>query len=218
LDATLCEAGMAIAEQIGREAELRPDHEPQVNVNGIEELVADKGYHSGAVLQRVKSYEVGSYIPKKQQKGRRDWQGKSAEQQAVYENRRRVRSEYGKSLLRRRGELVERSFAHCYETGGMRRCHLRGRDNILKRQLVHVGAFNLSLILRQLLGAGTPRELRNRLGTRLVHVLLLLSPQNAHHRFCRNRIGAVEARHFVRSRTWQCRTSCGKPASSTTDC
>ena len=153
-----------MAELAGREAELRPDHEPKVNVNGIEELVTDKGYHSGAVLQRVKSYEVRSYIPEKQQKGRRNWQGKAAEQQAVYENRRRVRSEYGKSLLRRRGELVERSFAHCYETGGMRRCHLRGRDNILKRQLVHVGAFNLSLILRQLLGAGTPRELRNRSG------------------------------------------------------
>ena len=53
LDATLCEAGMTLAELAGREAELRPDHEPQVNVNGIEELVADKGYHSGAVLQRV---------------------------------------------------------------------------------------------------------------------------------------------------------------------
>ena len=62
------------------------------------------------------------------------------------------------------GELIERSFAHCYETGGMRRCHLRGRENILKRQLVHVGAFNLSLILRKLLGAGTPRELKNRAG------------------------------------------------------
>ena len=77
---------------------------------------------------------------------------------------RRVRGSYGKSLLRRRGELVERSFAHCYETGGMRRCHLRGHENILKRQLVHVGAFNLSLILRKLLGAGTPRELKNRAG------------------------------------------------------
>ncbi len=148
LEATLCEAGMTVAELADREAELRPDQEPQVNVNGIEELVTDKGYHSGAVLQRVKHYEVHSYIPEKQQKGRRNWQGKPAEQQAVYENRRRVQSEYGKSLLRRRGELVERSFAHCYETGGLRRCHLRGRDNILKRQLVHVGAFNLSLILR----------------------------------------------------------------------
>jgi hypothetical protein len=65
---------------------------------------------------------------------------------SVYQNRRRVRGSYGKSLLRRRGELVERSFAHCYDTGGMRRTHLRGHENILKRQLVHVGAFNLSLI------------------------------------------------------------------------
>ena len=209
---------MTLAELAGREAELRPDHEPKVNVNGGEELVADKGYHSGAVLQRVKSYEVCSYIPEKQQKGRRNWQGKQAEQQAVYENRRRVRSEDGKSLLRRRGELVERSFAHCYETGGLRRCHLRGRDNIMKRQLVHVGAFNLGLILRQLLGAGTPRELRNRRGTRILQVFLLLSRRNVHHRSCRNRIGAAEAGHFERSRTRQCRTSCRKSASSTTDC
>ena len=91
--------------------------------------------------------------------------------------RRRVRGKYGKSLLRRRGELIERSFVHCYETGSMRRCHLRGRENILKRQLIHVGAFNLSLILRKLLGAGTPRELKNRAGrvfSRLVRCLLHL--------------------------------------------
>jgi hypothetical protein len=112
----------------------------------------------------MKGYGVRSYIPEKKQKGQRHWKGKQAERQAVYANRRRVRGEYGKSLLRRRGELVERSFAHCYETGGMRRCHLRGNKNILKRQLLHVGAFNLSLILRKLLGAGTPRELKNRAG------------------------------------------------------
>jgi transposase len=175
LDETLSEAGMAVAEQVGREAKLRPDEAPKVNVGGIEELVADKGYHSGAVLQRAKSYEVRTYIPEKKQKGQRNWTGKQAEQQAVYANRRRVRGEYGKSLLRRRGELVERSFAHCYETGGMRRCHLRGNKNILKRQLIHVGAFNLSLILRKLLGAGTPRELKNRAGqvfSRLLRFLL----------------------------------------------
>src|SRR5271167_4815921 len=194
-------AGMTVAELAGREAELRPDHEPKVNVNGIEELVADKGYHSGAVLQRVKSYEVSSYIPEKQQKGRRNWQGKAEEQQAVYENRRRVRSEYGKSLLRRRGELVERSFAHCYETGGMRRCHLRGRDNILKRQLVHVGAFNLSLILRQLLGAGTPRELRNRSGQLVLSLLLLLWSENGQQRCRSGRISASVAKYIERSRT-----------------
>lgn len=164
LDETLCEAGEQVAEQIQREAESRPQDKPKVHLQGIEELVTDKGYHSSAVVQRMKSYKVRSYIPEKKQKGRRDWQGQRAEQQAVYQNRRRVRGEYGKSLLRRRGELIERSFAHCYETGGMRRCHLRGRENILKRQLVHVGAFNLSLILRKLLGAGTPRELKNRAG------------------------------------------------------
>ena len=92
----------------------------------------------------------------------------------MYANRRRVRGSYGKSLLRRRGELVERSFAHCYETGGMRRCHLRGHENILKRQLIHVGAFNLSLILRKLLGAGTPRELKNRAGRVFSRLLCFL--------------------------------------------
>ncbi len=174
LDETLCEAGEQVAEQIGREAELRPQEEPKVNLGGIEELVTDKGYHSGAVVERVKSYKVRSYIPEKKQKGQRHWQGQRGEQQAVYENRRRVRGENGKSLLRRRGELIERSFAHCYETGGLRRCYLRGRENILKRQLIHVGAFNLSLILRKLLGAGTPRELRNRAGRVFSQLLRLL--------------------------------------------
>jgi hypothetical protein len=53
----------------------------------------------------------------------------------------------------------------------MRRTHLRQHTNILKRQLIHVGAFNLSLILRKLIGAGTPREWRN--GTRQSLFLLL---------------------------------------------
>ena len=175
LDETLSEAGMAVAELVGREAELRPDDPPKVNMNGIEEVVADKGYHSGAVAQRVKSYGVRSYISEKKQKGRRHWAGKAEQQQAVYQNRQRVRGEYGKSLLRRRGELVERSFAHCYETGGMRRTHLRGHPNILKRQLIHVGAFNLSLILRKLMGAGTPREWRNRCGLLLLRLWLVLT-------------------------------------------
>jgi hypothetical protein len=136
-----------------------------------------RGVSSMADFQVFKewAYIETFVIPEKKPKGRRDWQGQRAEQQAVYENRRRVRGKYGKSLLRRRGELIERSFAHCYETGGMRRCHLRGRENILKRQLVHVGAFNLSLILRKLLGAGTPRELKNRAGQVFSRLLRSLS-------------------------------------------
>ena len=163
-------------------------------------------------------YGVRSYIPEKKQKGRRNWAGKPAEQQAVYANRRRVRGEYGKSLLRRRGELVERSFAHCYETGGMRRCHLRGRDNILKRQLVHVGAFNLSLILRKLLGAGTPRELKNRAGqvfSRLLRFLLCLGKAVSRIRLRSPAAGAW------RGPSWPCRTPDHRPrflSSSATDC
>jgi transposase len=176
LDETLVEAGMAVAGLVQRAIRLHPEEKPRVNLHGVEELVADKGYHSGAVLKRVKSYQLRSYIAEKRQKGKRKWQGKGEEQQAVYANRQRVRGQYGKSLLRRRGELVERSFAHCYETGGLRRCHVRGRKNILKRELVHVAAFNLSLAMRQILaGPGTPRELRNRAKTLIFNFLLWLT-------------------------------------------
>jgi transposase len=64
--------------------------------------------------------------------------------------------------MRRRGEYIERSFAHLYETGAMRRTHLRGRDNIRKRILIHASAFNLSLVLRGLFEAGTPRGFQGR--------------------------------------------------------
>ncbi len=119
----------------------------------------------------MKDLDVRTYIPERKQAGKRNWDGKQSEQQAVEANQNRVTGDYGKQLLRRRGELVERSFAHGYETGGMRRCTLRGRDNILKRLLIHVGAFNLGLVLRNMAGAGTPRELRNR-AARLVLRLL----------------------------------------------
>ena len=217
LDETLSEAGIAVAELVGREAELRPDDEPKVNLKGIEELVADRGYHSGAVVKRVKSYEVRSYIPEKRQRGRRNWRGKQAEQQAVYQNRRRVRGSYGKSLLRRRGELVERSFAHCYETGGMRRTHLRKHQNILKRQLIHIGAFNLSLILRQMLGAGKPREWKNRGGLLFLFVYLL-TRREARNQFCRSQNATSRTKSLARLRSRTFRWRCSKLASCTTGC
>jgi transposase len=167
---TLVQAGENVAELIRTEAS---NQNPQVHLQGIQEVVSDKGYHSGAVLVAMKSADVRTYLPEKKQKGQRHWQGKPEQQQAVYENRRRVNRAYGKSLLRKRGELIERSFAHCYDTGGMRRTHLRGQQNILKRLLIHVGAFNLSLIFRSLLGSGTPRELRNR-QSRLIFVFSFL--------------------------------------------
>jgi len=158
---TLAQAGENAAELLETDA---TNQKPQMHVRGIEEVVTDKGYHSGEVLVKMHGTAVRTYISEKKQNGQRPWEGKHEQQQAVYANRRRVKGAYGKRLLRKRGELIERSFAHCYDTGGMRRTHLRGRKNILKRLLIHVGAFNLSLIFRSLLGAGTPRELRNRLG------------------------------------------------------
>lgn len=156
---TLAEAGEAVAELIEHEAATAPEEEPRVNLGGVEEVVADKGYHSGAVLQDLHGVDCRSYIPEPE-RGRRSWEGKEEEQKQVYANRRRIRGARGKRLQRKRSELTERSMAHMYETGGMRRVHLKGRDNILKRLLVHAGGFNLALIMRKLVGIGKPRRLQ----------------------------------------------------------
>ena len=124
----------------------------------MEEVVADKGYHSNETLADFAEMEIRSYVSEPK-RGRRCWRGREQEQRAVYGNRRRIRGERGKGLLRKRGELLERPFAHYLDSGGMRRVHLRGRGNILKRLLIQVCGFNLGLVLRQLLGRGTPRGL-----------------------------------------------------------
>jgi transposase len=167
---TLAETAQNLAHLIEREAEKAPDQEPQLSGEPLAEIVCDKGYHSNDTVLKVQRAPARSYIPEPK-RPRRNWAGKADEQKAVYANRRRVQGNYGKRLLKKRGELIERSFAHCYETGAMRRVYLRGHENVLKRQLIHVGAFNLSLIFRQTLGAGTPRELRNR-PSRLIFVIL----------------------------------------------
>ncbi|MFN8066600.1 MAG: transposase [Vicinamibacterales bacterium] len=92
---------------------------------------------------------------------------------AVYANRRRIRRPRGRGLLRRRGAILERPNAHLYETGGLRRTHLRGHANILKRLLVHAGGFNLGLLMRTICGVGTPRGLQGRVAA-LVTLLVTL--------------------------------------------
>lgn len=157
---TLAEAGTTVAELIEREAATRPAEKPEVNLGGVEEVVADKGYHSGPVLKEMQAAGVRTYIPEKKQAGKRHWVGKEDERDVVYANRQRLQRPKGKRLLRKRGELIERTFAHCYDTGGMRRTHLRKHHNILKRLLVHVAGMNLGLLLRSLYGVGTPRGLQ----------------------------------------------------------
>jgi transposase len=164
---TVCEAGEQIATVAGEEKGAA------VNLEGPKEIVLDKGYHSNEVLAELASWKVRSYCSEPD-RGRRRWEGKKEEQAAVYANRRRIRGERGKRLLRQRGEKVERSFAHCYETGGMRRVHLRHHPNILKRLLVHVAAFNLGLVMRQLLGRGTPRGLQGSEAALFLALLRLL--------------------------------------------
>jgi len=131
----------------------------RVHPNPVEEMVADKGYHSNETMTDFVELEIRSYVSEPD-RDNRDWEDKHAERDAVYANRRRIRGERGKRLLRKRGELIERSFAHVLETGGMRRVHLRGRINVLKRMLLQVGGFNLSLVMRKLIGRGTPRGLQ----------------------------------------------------------
>jgi transposase len=182
---TLPAAGFAVAEQIDTPT---AQGSYKVHEQGLCELVTDKGYHSGAGLAEM-SESVRTYVSIPQQP-RRNWKGKAEQQAAVYANRRRVEGERGKSLLRRRGELLERPFAHQYETGAMRRLPVRGRGNVAKRVLLQAAAFNLALILRSITKAGTPKglaDLKRKVILALFRLLGALSalyaPLTAHKRF-----------------------------------
>ena len=139
------------------------------------EVVADKGYHSNQALVDLEAVGVRSYISEPD-RGHRQWKDNPEARDAVYRNRRRIRGERGKRLLRQRGELLERPFAHLYETGGMRRVYLRGHQNILKRILLHAAAMNLGLLMRTLFGVGTPRSLQGRVAALFAVVWSLVRP------------------------------------------
>ena len=123
------------------------------------ELVADKGYHSRDGLKDLEDGAWKSRIAEKKQPDVSRWHGDEEARRAVYNNRARLRSGVAKEAFRLRAELVERSFALTLDRGGMRRAWLRGCENLHKRYLVHVAGYNLGLIMRLLVGAGTPREL-----------------------------------------------------------
>jgi transposase len=163
---TIVETAKAAVEQLDA---AQPDvEEPQQ----LEEIIADKGYHSNETMVGLESADIRSYIAEPD-RGRRDWSEAPEAQAPVYRNRRRMRGTRGRRLMRRRGEYIERSFAHLYETGGMRRTHLRGHQNILKRLLIHAGGFNLGLLIRSILGVGTPRGLQGRVAAAITTLLVL---------------------------------------------
>ena len=163
---TIRQTAVAAADQV-EDAQAQVD-DPQL----LEEIVADKGYHSNETMVDLQAVGIRSYISEPD-RGRRDWSEVPDAQAPVYANRRRKRGTRGKVLLRARAELVERSFAHVYDTGGMRRTHLRRHENILKRLLIHAGGFNLGLVMRHLFGVGKPRRLQGAPSAALALILRL---------------------------------------------
>ncbi len=167
---TIIETAIAAAEQV-EDAQVDVE-EPQT----LEEMVGDKGYHSNQTMVDLDEVGIRSYVAEPD-RGRRDWSEEPEAQTLVYGNRRRIRGRRGRRLMRQRGERIERSFAHLYDTGGMRRTHLRGHENILKRLLIHAGGFNLGLLVRAILGVGTPRGLQgaaDRAFAMLLHMVQLV--------------------------------------------
>ena len=164
---TIIETAIAAAEQV---------EDAQANVDdrqSLEEIVGDKGYHSNQTLIDLDAVGIRSYVSEPD-RGRRDWSKDPEARAPVYGNRRRMRGRRGRRLMRQRGERIERSFAHLYDTGGMRRTHLRGHTNILKRLLIHAGGFNLGLVMRHLIGIGTPRGLQGRVAAVLATLGVLM--------------------------------------------
>jgi hypothetical protein len=128
------------------------------------ELVADKGYHSREVLKSLEDGPWKTRVAEPDRPGLNSWRGDHAARRAVYNNRARISTAIGRAAGRLRTELVERSFEHTLNRGGMRRVWLRGLENVQKRYLLHVAGFNLALLMRKLLGHGTPKGWAGRAG------------------------------------------------------
>jgi transposase len=167
---TVIEAGLAVADLI---AEKTPEGKFDVHPEGVEEVVADKGYHSNDVMVGLAEMEVRSYVAEPD-RGPRNWEGKTAEKEAVYGNRRRITGDRGKRLQRQRGERIERNFAHQFDTGGLDRLYVRGLENVHKKFLIQAAACNLALLLRSTYGSGKPRAAHDRAAEVLLIILAVI--------------------------------------------
>ena len=167
---TVIEAGVAVASLV---AETTPEGNYPVHPDGVKEVVADKGYHSNDVAVALRDLEVRTYIAEPE-RGERNWNGKAAEKEAVYANRRRVRGEHGKHLQRGRGEKIERNFAHQFDTGGMDRLWVRGRENVHKKLLIQAAACNLALLMRSIYGVGKPKAAHDQLRRAVFAILAFI--------------------------------------------
>jgi len=167
VEASLTEAEANLQTAQGGDAATQPEDPapteeegpPARNSRPRRKVLADKGYHKGTLLRRLKAQRYRTYIPERRQAGRRRWTDKGGTPTAVafHQNRARGSRPLGKRYHRWRAERVERTFAHVCETGGARRTRLRGRANVAKRYLLQAAAANLALVMRTLYGLGTPR-------------------------------------------------------------
>lgn len=170
VEGTVIEAGVAVAGLIATET---PEGKQEVHPDGVREVVADKGYHSNNVAVGLSEIHVRTYIAEPE-RGARQWEGRHAEKQAVYANRRRIRGERGKRLQRQRGEKIERNFAPQFDSGGMDRLYVRGLENVHKKLLLQAAACNLALLMRSLHGAGKPRAAHHRVVEAVFAILAFL--------------------------------------------
>lgn len=168
---TVVEAGIAVAELIKVKSE---DGSWPVDEGGVQEVVADKGYHSNEVLVGMTECEVRTYVAEPN-RGERNWKGKPEAKAAVYGNRRRIQGNRGKQLQRQRGERIERNFAHQFDTGGMDRLWVRGRQNVHKKLLIQAAACNLALLMRLRHGCGKPKAAHDRLAGLIFALWVLMA-------------------------------------------
>ena len=123
------------------------------------EVVADKGYHSNKTMTETEDRRLRTYVSEPN-RGHRNWKRNRDAQKPTYANRRRIRRNRGKQLLRQRRERLERGFAHLLASGGLRRVHVRGQEEIRKRILNQAATFNLGLLMSKRFGFGTLRALQ----------------------------------------------------------
>jgi len=167
---TVIDAAIAVAELI---VEKTPEGKYEVHPDGVQEVVADKGYHSNDVVLGLAEMEVRTYIAEPD-RGTRNWNGKAAEKAAVYGNRRRIHGDRGRGLQRLRGERIERNFAHQFDTGGLDRLWVRGKENVHKKFLIQAAACNLALLMRSMYGSGKPRAAHNAVIEAILTILAVM--------------------------------------------
>ena len=121
-------------------------------------LTADKGYFAIEEIARIQEFDIRTVIGDANAARRRKEGMAAPLRKSLHRAACALKSQSGKALLRKRGMHLERSFEHVLDEGGMRRATLRGKENLVKRHKIAAACFNLSLLLRTLLGVGTPKQ------------------------------------------------------------